>query len=158
MRFIEEHRHDRIDGRVFGVEPICRVLSEHGCPIAPSSYYAARARPACDRVIRDAELLTQIRRVHVDNYGVYGARKVWHQLHREGIPVARCTVERLMKAAGLRGVVRGATIRTTRSDPAAARPEASGSARARCASCCTSPTRRVTSRPTTPVLFRGRTA
>jgi putative transposase len=123
VRFIEEHRHDRIDGRVFGVEPICRVLWEHGCPIAPSSYYAAKARPTCDRVIRDAELLVQIRRVHADNYGVYGARKVWHQLHREGFTVARCTVERLMKAAGLRGVVRGATIRTTRSDPAVARPE-----------------------------------
>jgi putative transposase len=72
-----------IDGRGFGVEPICRVLSEHGCPIAPSTYYAAKARPTCDRVIRDAELLTQIRRVHADNYGVYGARKVWLQLHRE---------------------------------------------------------------------------
>ena len=87
-----------IDGREFGVEPICRVLSEHGCPIAPSTYYAAKARPTCDRVIRDAELLAQIRRVHADNYGVYGARKVWRQLHREGIQVARCTVERLMKA------------------------------------------------------------
>jgi hypothetical protein len=123
VKFIDEHRHDVIDGRHFGVEPICRVLSEHGCPIAPSSYYAAKARPVCDRVIRDAELLTQIRRVHADNYGVYGVRKVWHQLQREGILVARCTVERLMKADGLRGVVRGATIRTTRSDPAVARPE-----------------------------------
>jgi putative transposase len=75
VRFIDEHRHDRIDGRVFGVEPICRVLSEHGCPIAPSSYFAAKARPACDRVIRDAELLVQIRRVHADNYGVYGPAK-----------------------------------------------------------------------------------
>jgi putative transposase len=112
-----------IDGRGFGVEPICRVLSEHGCPIAPSTYYAAKARPTCDRVIRDAELLTQIRRVHADNYGVYGARKVWLQLHRENILVARCTVERLMKANGLHGVVRGAQIRTTKPDRAAARPE-----------------------------------
>ena len=112
-----------IDGRGFGVEPICRVLSEHGCPIPPSSYYAVKIRPACDRVIRDAELLTQIRRVHEDNYGVYGARKVWLQLRREGIQVARCTVERLMKTDGLRGVVRGAKIRTTKPDPAAARPE-----------------------------------
>jgi transposase-like protein len=69
---IEEHRHDRIDGAEFGVEPICRVLWEHGCLIAPSSYYAARTRPACDRVIRDAELPGQIRRVHADNYGVMG--------------------------------------------------------------------------------------
>ena len=123
MRFIDEHRHDMIDGRQFGVEPICRVLSEHGCPIAPSTYYAAKSRPPCDRVIRDAELLVQIRRVHVDNYGVYGARKVWHQLHQEGIQAARCTVERLMKAGGLHGVVRGAQIRTTKPDPAVARPE-----------------------------------
>ena len=112
-----------IDGRVFGVEPICRVLSEHGCPIAPSTYYAVRARPTCDRVIRDAELLTQIRRIHADNYGVYGARKVWLQLRREGVQVARCTVERLMKADGLRGVVRGAKIGTTKPDRAATRPE-----------------------------------
>jgi putative transposase len=99
------------------------VLSEHGCPIAPSIYNAVKARPTCDRVIRDAELLTQIRRVHADNYGVYGARKVWRQLHREGIMAARCTVERLIKADGLRGVVRGAKIRTTRPDPAVPRPE-----------------------------------
>jgi putative transposase len=123
VKFIDEHRHDMIDGRQFGVEPICRVLTEHGCPIAPSSYYAAKTRPTCDRVIRDAELLAQIRRVHKENYGVYGVRKVWHQLRREGIVVARCTVERLMKADGLHGVVRGATIRTTRPDTAAARPE-----------------------------------
>ena len=123
MRFIDEHRHDRFDGRVFGVEPICRVLWEHGCPIAPSSYYAVKRRPPCDRVVRDAELLAQIRRVHADNYGVYGARKVWRQLQRDGVMVARCTVERLMKADGLHGVVRGATIRTTRADPKVARPE-----------------------------------
>ena len=78
-----------------------------------------RSKPAqpCDRVIRDAELLAQIRRVHEQNYGVYGARKVWLQLRREGIQVARCTVERLMKADGLRGVVRGAKIKTTKPDP-----------------------------------------
>ena len=123
MKFIDEHRHDSIDGREFGVEPICRVLLEHGCPIAPSTYYAAKGRPLCDRVIRDAELLTQIRRVHADNYGVYGARKVWLQLNREGIAVARCTVERLMKAAGLHGVIRGAKIKTTKPYPKVGRPE-----------------------------------
>jgi putative transposase len=123
VRFIDEHRHDVIDGREFGVEPICGVLSEGGRPIAPSTYYAAKARPPCDRVIRDAELLVQIRRVYEQNYGVYGARKVWHQLRREGIQVARCTVERLMKADGLRGVVRGAKIKTTRPDPKVARPQ-----------------------------------
>jgi putative transposase len=99
------------------------VLSEGGRPIAPSTYYAVKSRPPCDRVVRDAELLAQIRRVHEQNYAVYGARKVWHQLHREGIIVARCTVERLMKADGLHGVVRGAKIKTTKPDKAAARPE-----------------------------------
>ena len=123
MKFIDEHRYDMIDGRQFGVEPICRVLSEGGRPIAPSTYYAVKVRPTCDRVIRDAELLAKIRRVHAQNYGVYGARKVWHQLHREAIQVARCTVERLMKADGLHGVIRGATICTTKPDAAAPRPE-----------------------------------
>jgi putative transposase len=112
-----------IDGRQFGVEPICRVVSLGGRRIAPSTYYAVKARPTCHRVIRDAELLAQIRRVYVESYGVYGSRKVWRQLHREGIPVARCTVERLMKADGLHGVIRGATIRTTKSDAAVSRPE-----------------------------------
>jgi putative transposase len=72
VRFIDEHRHDMIDGREFGVEPICRVLSEGGRRIAPSTYYAAKARPPCDRVVRDAELLAQMRRIHADNFGVYG--------------------------------------------------------------------------------------
>ena len=99
------------------------MLTEHGCQIAPSTYYAAGKRPPCARAVRDEELLVEIRRVHADNYGVYGARKVWRQLHREGIQVARCTVERLMRADGLRGAVRGASTRTTRPDPAAARPE-----------------------------------
>lgn len=92
-------------------------------PIAPSTYYAAKNRPTCDRVIKDAELPNLIRRVHADNYGVYGARKVWRQLHREGVVAARCTVERLMRADGLHGAVRGARIRTTRSGPAVKRPE-----------------------------------
>src|SRR5215213_8596061 len=101
----------------FGVEPICRVL-----PIAPSTYYDATRRPASARALRDQELKAEIGRVHGEHFGVYGARKVWHQLHREGIVVARCTVERLMKADGLHGVVRGATIRTTKPDPKVARP------------------------------------
>jgi putative transposase len=122
VRFIDEHRHDTIDGQVFGVEPICRVLSEHGCKIAPQTYYAALKRPPCARAVRDAELVVEIRRVFEDNYGVYGARKVWAQLNREGHEVARCTVERLMRAEGLEGAVRGATKRTTRPDPGVARP------------------------------------
>jgi putative transposase len=121
VKFVDEHRHDLFDGRELGVEPICRVLTEHGCQIAPSTYWAALKRQPCARVRRDEELLVQIRRIHDENYGVYGARKVWRQLHREGTSVARCTVERLMRHDGLVGAVRGATRRTTRPDPKAAR-------------------------------------
>ena len=105
--YIEEY------GERFGVEPICAVL-----PIAPSTYYAHRARrrdPArrAPRARRDEVLSVQIRRVWEENFGVYGARKVWKQLNREGHRVARCTVERLMRGLGLRGAVRGRRIRTT---------------------------------------------
>jgi putative transposase len=102
---------------VFGVEPICTVLE-----IAPSTYYAAKARRPCRRRLRDAELEVEIRRVFDDNYQVYGARKIWRQLNREGINVARCTVERLMNRSGLAGRVRGRTKRTTIAADAAARP------------------------------------
>ncbi len=114
-----------IDGNKgrFGVEPICRVLTEHGCQIAPSTYYAFKRRPASARSRRDAWLLAQIRRVHAASRGgLYGARKVWDQLRREGIEVPRCAVERLMRAAGLQGVVRGKTVRTTVADKTATRP------------------------------------
>jgi putative transposase len=116
VKYIDEHKFR------FGVEPICRVLTEHGHQIAPSTYYDAKARPVPGRVARDEQLLGQIRRVHEDNYGVYGARKVWLTLNREGIAVARCTVERLMRAAGLQGVRRGRRFLTTRPDTSAARP------------------------------------
>jgi putative transposase len=89
------------------------VLTDAGAKIAPSTYYAARSRPASARAVRDEQLTGEIRRVHAANYGVYGARKVWRQLHREGHQVARCTVERLMRAEGLAGVVRGKARRTT---------------------------------------------
>jgi putative transposase len=101
----------------FGVEPICRVL-----PIAPSTYYAASRRPASARAVRDAQLKGEIARVHAEHVGVYGARKVWRQLHREGIAVARCTVERLMRELGLEGVRRGKARRTTTPDMTAPRP------------------------------------
>jgi putative transposase len=101
----------------FGVEPICRVL-----PIAPSTYYAASCRPASARTARDAKLKAEIARVHGEHFGVYGARKVWRQLHREGITVARCTVERLMGELGLEGVRRGKPRRTTTPDETTARP------------------------------------
>jgi putative transposase len=101
----------------FGVEPICKVL-----PIAPSTYYAAGRRPRSARSRRDEELKVEIRRVHAENFGVYGARKVWRQLRREGVGVARCTVERLMGELGLQGVRRGKARRTTTPDVTAPRP------------------------------------
>lgn len=116
MRFISEHKPR------FGVEPICRVLTEHGVPIAPSTYYDAVRREPSARTVRDERLKTAISRVHADNYGVYGARKVWLALNREGIGVARCTVERLMRDLGLAGARRGKRFRTTRPDTGAARP------------------------------------
>jgi putative transposase len=116
VTYIDEHQH------LFGVEPICRTLTAHGWPIASGTYRAYRRRLPSARARRDAWLAEQIRRVHAANYGVYGARKVWLALNREGIPVARCTVERLMRSLGLRGAVRGKTRRTTIPDVYAARP------------------------------------
>jgi len=115
--FIDEHRS------VYGVEPICRVL-----PIAPATYYQHRCwqrqpdtRSA--RARRDDELRTEIRRVWDENFAVYGAEKVWRQLRREEVDVARCTVERLMRNLGLRGAVRGRAFKvTTVADEAARRP------------------------------------
>jgi len=112
VRFITEHRGH------WGVEPICRVLQ-----VAPSSYYAANSRPPSARQRRDAALQGAIRRVWEEHRCVYGADKVWAQLNREGIPVARCTVERLMRTLGLRGVVRGqSSVRTTVADETDNRP------------------------------------
>lgn len=112
---------DRYRG-VYGVEPICALL-----PIAPSTYYAHKAREADParrpaRAQRDEVLRDKIQRVWDDNYRVYGVRKVWRQLHREGWRVARCTVARLMRDLGLRGVVRGRRAKTTVPAPAAQRP------------------------------------
>jgi transposase InsO family protein len=114
--FIDEHRD------AYGVEPICSML-----PIAPSTYYEQQVRQAdpsrlSARAKRDAILRVEIQRVWHENRQVYGARKVWRQLHREGFAVARCTVERLMRQMGLQGIVRGKKIRTTIADEAAARP------------------------------------
>jgi putative transposase len=116
VAFIDAHRAQ------YGVEPICQVV-----PIAPSTYYEAKARyadPARQpaRVQRDARLRPEIERVWQANRRVYGAKKVWKQLNREGIPVARCTVARLMRGLGLRGVVRGRRVRTTLPDALAERP------------------------------------
>jgi transposase InsO family protein len=110
--FIDEHR------AVYGVEPICRVL-----PIAPSTYYThAHCQAAPERrsplARRDEVLSGHIQRVWEENFQVYGVRKAWRQLKREGAVVARCTVERLMQRLGLQGVVRGKPIKTTISDKA----------------------------------------
>jgi putative transposase len=101
----------------YGVEPICQVLE-----FAPATYYAAKGRPASTRSLRDEELKGQITRIWNEHRRVYGADKVWAQLRREGVQVARCTVERLMRDLGIRGVVRGKTVRTTFPDEAATRP------------------------------------
>jgi putative transposase len=109
--YIDEHR-DR-----FGVEPICSVLQ-----FAPRTYYAIKARPPSARALRDAELKPLLARVHHNNFGVYGVDKVWAQLNREDVRVARCTVARLMRELGLRGVVRGKPKFTTIPGDAAERP------------------------------------
>ena len=116
VAFIDDHRED------YGVEPICKVL-----PIAPSTYYSHKARAADPalrpaRARRDEELRAEIQRVWEANFSVYGVRKVWRQLTREGIAVARCTVTRLMREMGLRGAVRGRRLKTTVPAEAADRP------------------------------------
>ena len=95
-RYIDENR-----GR-FGVEPICTTLQ-----IAPSTYYAAKRRPPSARALSDATLKPELSRIHEDNFGVYGARKLWRQLLREGIRVGRDRVARLMRELGIAGVVAG---------------------------------------------------
>ncbi len=116
IAFIDDHRG------VYGVEPICAEL-----PIAPSTYHGHAARrvdpaKAPPRMRRDAVLRGEVRRVWEENFRVYGVRKVWRQLGREGIGVARCTVARLMRQMGLQGIVRGKSVRTTINDKAAPCP------------------------------------
>ena len=113
MAFLDAQRGQVVEGRELGVEPICAVLKDTAAKIAPSTYYAAKTRRPSARCVRDAGLLALIRKVHDDNLGVYGARKVWAELNRAGTTVARCTVERLMRADGLRGITREKTTRTT---------------------------------------------
>lgn len=116
IAFIDEHRD------AYGVEPICRVL-----PIAPSSYHehvAQRRDPGrrSARSRRDETLKPEVMRVFAENFGVYGVRKVWRQMQREGFDIARCSVARLMRDLGLQGVIRGKPVRTTISDKAAPCP------------------------------------
>jgi putative transposase len=122
VRFIDEHKDSDRGGLRWGVESICAVLREHDCPIAPSKYYDARKRLPTRRELRDEQLRPLITKVHAENYGVYGARKVWLALNRQGVPVARCTVERLMTELHLVGAHRGKRWRTTIADPTAVRP------------------------------------
>ncbi len=110
-RYIDQFR-DR-----FGVEPICRTLA-----VAPSSYYAARSRPPSARTTADAELCLDIARVHRDQFGVYGARKLWRALRREGYDVGRDRVARLMRSLGLAGATRLRRVRTTIAAPISQRP------------------------------------
>jgi putative transposase len=105
-----------------GVQPVLQALQDTPAQIAPSTYYAAKTRSASARTRRDDELTFVIERIHAENYGVYGARKIWHELHRRGVPVARCTVERLMRQAGLRGLLRDKSPRTTRPAAETERP------------------------------------
>ena len=112
IAFIDAHRE------TYGVEPICKVL-----PIAPSTYHAHAAQRAdpgrrSARARHDDDLRLEIRRVFAENFQVYGVRKVWRQLQREDVDVARCTVGRLMRSIGLQGVIRGKPVRTTISDKA----------------------------------------
>ncbi|WP_205910251.1 IS3 family transposase [Rhizobium sp. FKY42] len=116
ISFIDEHRS------VLGVEPICKLL-----PIAPSTYYEVVAkRTDVDRLSararRDMTMKVEIRRVFNENFQVYGVRKVWRQLQREGVDIARCTVARLMRMMGLQGIIRGKPVKTTVSDKAAPCP------------------------------------
>jgi transposase InsO family protein len=116
VAFIDMHRE------AYGVEPICRVV-----PIAPSTYYAYAARRANPerspaRAKRDAGLRERIEQVWHKNCRVYGVRKVWRQLKRDGVAVARCTVARLMRQLGLAGAVRGRKVKTTMPDQEAMRP------------------------------------
>jgi putative transposase len=121
--FIDQHKDCReADGLRWGVEPICAVLSEHGVKIAASTYYEWKGKAPTSRQRRDEALKAEIVAAYNANFQVYGARKIWLVLNRQGTQVARCTVERLMRQMGLRGVHRGKVKRTTIPDPNMALP------------------------------------
>jgi putative transposase len=109
-RFIDDHRS-------YGIEPICRTLA-----IAPSSYYASKVRPPSSRAIRDEALSADLSPIHAEHFSVYGVRKVWRVLRREGFEVGRDQVRRLMRRLGLAGETRTKRVRTTRPALASARP------------------------------------
>jgi putative transposase len=114
--FIDEHREE------FGVEPICRVLAEHGIKIAPSTYYEARNRKPSKRALREAEIVELLAAAREQRFiARFGARKMWLYLRRQGHDVARCTIERLMTQNGWQGALRGKRVRTTIPDSRDAR-------------------------------------
>ena len=120
VAFVDEYRAR------FGVEPICRVLSGHGVPIAPSGYYAHKRRPPSARALSDASVWEQIEAIQADpkkGRGVAGHRKMWHLLKRDGVHAPRWQVARLMRAHGMKGLVRGKQFVTTRPDPSAPCPD-----------------------------------
>ncbi|TNC21149.1 IS3 family transposase [Amycolatopsis alkalitolerans] len=116
VEFVDSQREEH------GVQPVLEALKQTHAEIAPSTYYAATFRPPSARAARDRDLVEKIGRVHEDNYGLYGARKVWAKLNRPGTDVARCTVERLMRESGLHGLLRDKSPRTTRSAAETGRP------------------------------------
>jgi putative transposase len=116
VEFVDSQRKEH------GVQPVLEALKRTPAEIAPSTYYAAKSRPESTRAASDRVLVEKIEQVHEDNYGVYGARKVWAELNRHGVDVARCTVERLMREIGLRGQLRDKGPRTTRPAPETGRP------------------------------------
>jgi putative transposase len=115
-RFIEENKDAVVEGRRLGVEPICETLQ-----VAQSTYYAARARPCAAREQRDRELTPRLEKLWTDNYQVYGARKLWKTARRAGIEIGRDQTARLMRRAGICGVLRTKRVRTTRRDDSAGR-------------------------------------
>lgn len=116
VEFVDSQREEH------GVQPVLEALKQTPAEIAPSTYYAAKARPEPARAVRDRELVEKIEQVHEENYGVYGGRKVWAELNRQGSDVARCTVERLMRETGLRGLLRDKSPRTTKPAAETGRP------------------------------------
>lgn len=116
VEFVDSQREEH------GVQPVLEALKQTPAEIAPSTYYAAKSRQESARAARDRELAAKIEQVHEDNYGVYGARKVWAELNRQGVDAARCTVERLMRENGLRGLLRDKSPRTTRPAAETGRP------------------------------------
>jgi putative transposase len=118
IRFIDEHQDQRSGQLRWGIEPIATLLG-----IAPSTYHAAKTRESSPRALRDAALRPEVLRVWDQNLAVYGADKIWDQLNKDGITVARCTVERLMRELGLQGCCRGRIwVRTTEGDERLDRP------------------------------------